>query len=326
MAQFDLSIDELRAYRPARVEPDDLDAFWQLTLAEARAAAAPPVLELVDSGLVTVDVRDLTFSGFGGQPVRGWVVTPRAATGPLPCVVEFIGYGGGRGLPHEWLDWSAAGYAHLVMDTRGQGSNGGRSGATADPDSGGPATPGFLTRGVGDPAGYYYRRLFTDAVRAVDVARDLPVVDGSRVAVAGGSQGGAIAVAAAALAGSVAAALVDVPFLCDIRRATEITDAAPYAELVTYCKTHRDQVDQVFRTLSYFDGVNLAARATAPALFSTGLMDEVCPPSTVFAAYHHWQGDKDISVWPYNGHEGGAGFQRGAQIRWLRDLFGAVPR
>ena len=67
-------------------------------------------------------------------------MTPHAVTGALACVVEFIGYGGGRGLPHEWLDWSAAGYAHLVMDTRGQGSNGGRRGATADADSGGPAT------------------------------------------------------------------------------------------------------------------------------------------------------------------------------------------
>jgi cephalosporin-C deacetylase len=112
-----------------------------------------------------------------------------------------------------------------------------------------------------------------------------------------------------------------VPFLCHYRRASEITDENPYAELVTYCKTHRDQVEQVFATLSYFDGVNFAARATAPALFSVALMDEVCPPSTVFAAYNHYAGPKEISVWPYNGHEGGAGFQRAAQIRYLADLF-----
>lgn len=177
------------------------------------------------------------------------------------------------------------------MDTTGQCSAGSRTGATADPDSGESATSGFLTRGIGDPGDYYYCRLFTDAVRAVDVARDLPEVDASRLAVAGASQGGAIAIAAAALSGTttwtVAAALVDVPFLCDVRRAMQITDAWPYAELVTYCKTHRDRVDQVFRTLSYVDGVTLARRATSPALFSVALMDEVCPPSTVFAAYNH---------------------------------------
>ena len=45
-------------------------------------------------------------------------------------------------------------------------------------------------------------------------------------------------------------------------------------------------VEQVFKTLSYFDGVNFAARAHAPALFSVALMDAVCPPATVFAAYN----------------------------------------
>jgi cephalosporin-C deacetylase len=114
--------------------------------------------------------------------------------------------------------------------------------------------------------------------------------------------------------------LPDVPFLCHYRRATEITDAFPYGELVSYCKTHRDEVDQVFATLRYFDGVNFAARASAPALFSVALMDAVCPPSTVFAAYNHYAGGKDISVWPYNGHEGGAAFQRAAQIRFLAKL------
>jgi cephalosporin-C deacetylase len=34
-------------------------------------------------------------------------------------------------------------------------------------------------------------------------------------------------------------------------------------------------------------------------------MDMVCPPSTVFAAYNHYAGPKEIRVWPYNGHEAG---------------------
>jgi cephalosporin-C deacetylase len=141
--------------------------------------------------------------------------------------------------------------------------------------------------------------------------------------VAGGSQGGGIALAVAGLTGGLAGVLADVPFLCHFRRATEITDQTPYAELVSYCKTHRDQVEQVFATLRYFDGVNFAVRATAPALFSVALMDAVCPPSTVFAAYNHYAAEKDITVWPYNGHEGGAAFNAATQTRHLAKLLGA---
>ena len=319
----DWPLERLREYRPERDEPADFDEFWARTLREARSTAAAPQFTPYDAGLVTVDVLDVTFSGFAGQPVRGWFLLPRGADRPLPCVVEYIGYGGGRGLAHEWLHWSAAGYAHFVMDTRGQGSNGSLSGDTPDPDpSGTPQTPGFMTRGVTDPSSYYYRRVFTDAVRAVDTVREHPAVDPDRVVVAGGSQGGGITIAVAGLAEGLAGALPDVPFLCHYRRATEITDKFPYGELVSYCKTHRNHVDQVFSTLSYFDGVNFAARAGAPALFSVALMDDVCPPSTVFAAYNHYAGEKDISIWPYNGHEGGAGFNRATQIRHLAKLFG----
>lgn len=239
-------------------------------------------------------------------------------------MVEYIGYNGGRGLPHEYLTWSAAGYAHLVMDSRGQGSGGYTHAVTPDPaPAGDPSTPGFLTRGIGSPETYYYRRLFTDAARAVDTARAHPAVDPDRVAVAGASQGGGIAIAAAALSRGLAGAMVDVPFLCDFRHAVEITDNHPYLELVTYCRTQRHRAEAVFDVLDYFDGVNLAARATAPALFSVALMDATCPPSTVFAAYNHWAGaDKDIRVWKYNGHEGGGAFQTAAQMARLAELFG----
>jgi cephalosporin-C deacetylase len=86
--------------------------------------------------------------------------------------------------------------------------------------------------------------------------------------------------------------------------------------------THRDKVDQVFGTLGYFDGINFAARAQARALFSVALMDEICPPSTVFAAFNHYAGPKDISVYRYNHHEGGGAYQSQEKLRFLRELWG----
>jgi cephalosporin-C deacetylase len=323
MAFFDLSLIELKTYCPDRDEPADFDAFWGTTLEAARTFPLNAAFERVDYGLVAQETFDVTFNGFGGQPVKGWLILPSQRQGKLPCIVEYIGYGGGRNFPIDWLLWSSAGYAHFVMDTRGQGSAW-SAGDTPDlyADGGNAHFPGSMTKGILDPKHYYYRRVFTDAVRAIEAARSHPVVDAAQIAVTGGSQGGGITIAAAGLVPDLLAAMPDVPFLCHYRRATEIVDTYPYREIAEYCHVHRDKADIVFNTLSYFDGINFATRATANALFSTALMDQVCPPSTVYAAYNYWAGEKDIKVYPYNGHEGGGSHHEVEKIRFLKRIFG----
>lgn len=318
MALFDMPLDQLQRYRPDRDEPEDFDAFWQRTLSECRQFPLNATFEPVDFHLQLVETFDVTFNGYGGQPVKGWLTLPRQRSAPLPCVVEYIGYGGGRGFPTERLLWSSAGYAHLLMDTRGQGSTWSK-GDTPDyePDGSNPQHPGFLTRGILDPQTYYYRRVFTDAVRAVEAAQTHPDINNQQVMISGGSQGGGMALAVSALMPEVQVAFIDVPFLCHYRRATEITDAMPYAEISRYCTVHRDKIDTVFNTLRYFDGVNFAARARCQALFSVGLMDNICPPSTVFAAYNHFAGPKEIRVWRYNQHEGGGSYQDIEKLAFL---------
>lgn len=315
----DMPLEDLERYLPERHEEPDFDTFWRETIGEARARAWAPRFESVDVGLATVDTWDVTFSGYGGQPIRGWFLAPRVRGGRLPTVVQYLGYGDGRGLAHDRLLWSAAGYAHLVMDTRGQGSEGGQPGDTGDaePEGSSPSFPGFLTRGVLDPRTHFYRRVFTDAVLAVDAARAHDAVDPERIIVFGGSQGGGITIAVSGLEPTIRAALVDVPFLCHYRRAIEITNDHPYAELAKYLRVHRTRVDTILRTLSYVDGVNHAARATAPALFSVGLMDGICPPSTVYAAFNHYGGEKRITVWPFAGHEGGGSNQHAERLTFL---------
>lgn len=322
MALTDLTLSELEGYRPDVPEPQDLDAFWSATLATARAAAGAPRLAGVDTPITEFVVEDLTHSGFGGEPIRSWVTRPRRE-GPLPAVIEYLGYNGGRGLPGERLQWATAGYVHVVMDTRGQGSGWGGGGTTEDPHGSGPSVPGFMTRGIADPETYYYRRVFTDAVLLVDAVRSLPFVDPDRVAITGGSQGGGISLAVAGLAGdAVRACMPDVPFLCHFRRAVEMTPQPPFTEIGQYLSVHRSAAEQVFRTLSYFDGAVLGRRARVPALFSVALMDDIVLPSTVFAAYHGYGSrngveDREIEVYPYNGHEGGQMHQWLRQTSWL---------
>jgi cephalosporin-C deacetylase len=182
-----------------------------------------------------------------------------------------------------------------------------------------------MTRGIASPRGYYYTRLFTDAARAIDAARRHPVADGRPLVVTGRSQGGGLSIAAAHLASigspsDVAAALPDVPFLAHPRRGADVTDEAPYGELARYCGVYPERTDQVFTTLSYVDVVNHAKRATAPALFSVGLTDDITPPSTIFAAYHRYAGPADITVYPFTGHDLSETEQLGPQLDFLAGL------
>ena len=325
MPQFDLTPDQLAAYDPQLEAPADLEAFWERTLGETRSHPLDPVIARAQTPFVVVESYDVSWRGFGGDPISGWLHLPAGrvpSDGPLPAVIQYQGYGGGRGLVFENVFWAAAGYAHLVMDTRGQGS-GWSTGDTPDPAGSAPAQPGYMTRGLTDPANYYYRRVYADAVRAVEFVRTIDGVDGSAVAVTGASQGGGLSLAVAALADGVRAVMSDVPFLCDFRRSSRVAMTNPYLEIVRYLASHRDHEEAAFATLSYFDGAVLARRASAPALFSVALMDETCPPSTVYAAFNAYGGPKEIVTYPYNDHEGGEAFHKLRQAAWLADTLAA---
>ncbi len=333
MPMFDLPLSDLVSYRPEVAEPTDFDDFWTATMTETAKFELAASWTRVDNKLAVIDTYDVSYSGFGGSPVNAWLHVPAGASGPLPTVVQYHGYSGGRGFPHSSTQWAQAGYAHFVMDTRGQGwrSGGGSSTVDASVDAGIMHSPGFMTSGILDPAAYYYRRVYADAVRLLEAAATSELVDPTKIVVTGGSQGGGITLAAAGIAPLVGIDLLgvapDVPFLCHFQRAVELTDQHPYGEITQYLAGWRDHVDVAYQTLSYFDGVNLGRRATAPALFSVALMDPICPPSTVFAAYNHYGSAatdsvaKDIKVYSHNEHEGGADYQVGAQLDWFADLF-----
>ena len=200
MPWFDRPLEQLRQYRTETEEPPELDQWWQLRLAQARAQAREPGLTRYEADIYApVEVYDAEFSGAGGDRIRAWYLRPAGAGGRTPVVVKFIGYGGGRGLPTEHALLPALGYSVFVMDTRGQGGRW-TTGATGDHPAGqpgGPENAKVMTRGIGRPEDYYYTRLFTDAAMAVEAARAL--TGAPRVAVSGSSQGGGLALASAAL-------------------------------------------------------------------------------------------------------------------------------
>lgn len=200
MPWFDLPLAALQEYRTGAQEPPGLDGWWAERLDEARKVARPPgVTRYRADAYRQLHAYDVEFSGARGDRIRGWYLRPAGAgDARLPIVVQFVGYGGGRGLPANHTLFPSVGYAAFVMDTRGQGGRW-TVGATGDlaPD---PEYSAVMTRGIARPEDYYFTRLYVDAVRAVETAVELDGVDRSRVAVSGASQGGGLALASAALA------------------------------------------------------------------------------------------------------------------------------
>ncbi|WP_255771325.1 acetylxylan esterase [Pseudarthrobacter sulfonivorans] len=338
MPLFDLPLEQLRAFTSSVAAPADLQDFWDATIEEARTYALGATFEQVQNHLTVIDTFDVTFAGFGGAPIKGWLHLPanRAAGSRLPVVVQYIGYSGGRGLVNQDTKWAQAGYAHFIMDTRGQGF-GGIVGDTPDPhpSAGDVAYAGLMTRGAASREDYYYRRVYVDAFRAVEAAQSHPEVDPSRVVLNGISQGGGIAVAVAGLVAGrldgVIATLPDVPFLQDFPRSIDIAQRGPYPEIAAFLGRHRDRYEPMLAVLNYFDGVNLARAATAPALYSVALMDDVCPPSTVFGSFNAYGtaagpagagAAKEIEVYRFNNHEGGQEHHWIRQLQYLRKLLG----
>jgi cephalosporin-C deacetylase len=136
---------------------------------------------------------------------------------------------------------------------------------------------------------------------------DMPEVDASRVGAMGISQGGGLSLACAALVPEIARVAPWFPFLCDYKRVWEMDLAKDaYFELQDYFRHHdplHEREDEVFTKLGYIDVQHLAPRIRGKVLMSVGLMDEVCPPSTQFAAYNKIPSEKALRVYPDFGHE-----------------------
>jgi cephalosporin-C deacetylase len=237
------------------------------------------------------------FDGYKGGRIAGWYVRP-TSRGKFPGVCMYHGYSGRGPRPMDMLQYAAQGMCVLSMDCRGQN---GQSQDAMVTDEGHHS--GWMTKGIRDPKQYYFRYVYADAVRALELLARREEVDDKRLAITGGSQGGALALAVAALSERPILSLPDVPFLCDFRRAIQITPNGPYPEITNFLKAFPHLYETTLRSLSYCDNLNLAPRIRCRTVVSNSLWDDICPPSTIFAAYNHITAEKQIEIYPFHKHE-----------------------
>jgi cephalosporin-C deacetylase len=307
MPLIDLPVSELLQYQCHGPLPKDFDAFWDRALAELHATA--PDIQLVPSDYQVpgVECFDLWFTGTRGARIHAKYLRPSNKCA-CPAVLQFHGYTGNAGDWTDKLAWVAAGFCVAALDCRGQGGLSEDVGGVK-----GNTFRGHIIRGLeSGPDHLLFRDIYLDTARLADVVMGFPEVDESRVSAMGASQGGGLTLACAALAPKVHRAAPLYPFLCDFRRVWEMDlDILAYEEIRTWFKFfdprhHREE--EFFHTLAYIDLANLAPRIEADLLLGCGLLDNVCPPSTQFAAYNRIRTKKRVLLYPDFGHEGIPGF------------------
>jgi len=321
MNLFDMPLEELKNYKPDLTKESDFEDFWDKTIEESKAQPLNAKLNPVDYPVEQVKVYDLFFDGFKNSRIYGRYVLPKEVSkdNKVPVIVMYHGYNWNNVVISNVLSFSLMGYGVLLVDVRGQDI---KSPDHNNYDNGGAA--GWMTKGILNPDNYYYRYVYMDCVRAVEFVSEREEIDSDRISVEGGSQGGGLAIATGALSDKVKAVMADIPYLCHFRRAVELYEGSPYSEIYHYFKLHdslHQTEEQVYKTLSYFDGMNLTTRIKADVLMSVGLEDTVCPPSTGFALYNHLDTNKEIKVYPEYGH-GGFNQQGEEKIVFLKKRFG----
>ncbi len=304
MPLLDMPLEQLRQYTGSSPCPADMEAYWARALRELEATDPAPTCVPAHFQVPGYQCSHLYFNGVGGGRIHCKLVQPLRLREKAPALLQFHGYGGDGGAWTDKLAWAAMGFVVCAMDVRGQG---GLSQDHVVTD--GPTQSGHIIRGLsdGDPAHLFYRQVFLDTAMAARVVMALENVDADNVSAMGGSQGGALAIACAALVPSLRRAAVCFPFLCDYQRVWEMDMAErAYGELKDYFRkfdpTHSRE-KEIFTRLGYIDLQNLAGRIRAQVQMHTGLMDNVCPPSTQFAMYNKIVSPKEVVVYPDYGHE-----------------------
>ncbi|MDQ6419444.1 acetylxylan esterase [Paenibacillus sp. LHD-117] len=316
MGYIEETTKHLYHYLPELTRKDDFFDFWRMTLEQARAVPLRPERTAVDYPIRSVRVYDIAYNGMDETRISGWLILPSfQGKAKVPCLIHYHGFTGSRGNPSNFMHWVMMGMAVLAVDCRDQG---GKTGNSAH------YTHGFMgnvaSKGVHDKHEYYYRYAYMDCLKAIDFACAQDDIDAERIVIEGGSQGGALGMAVAALDDRAKLAMVDVPSNSNIVARIEGNHGA-FGAVTEYLRRHPEQTDLVMDNLSYFDTMNMAERIECPVLASVALKDETCPPLMYFASYNRIRGEKEIVVYPFNGHEGGGSKQTEVKLSYMQGRF-----
>lgn len=303
MPMLDMPLEQLKEYQGCTPCPEDFDAYWEEALAEMRAT--DPQTELIPSDFQVpfAECFDLYFTGVRGARIHAKHLRPKNCPEPHPAILQFHGYSGNAGDWTDKLSYAANGYSVAAMDCRGQGGESEDTGGVK-----GNTLQGHIIRGLDDePENLLFRHIFLDTAQLAGIIMDMPEVDENRVGAMGESQGGALTLACASLEPRIRRLAPVYPFLCDYKRVWDMDLARDaYDDIFQYFRRFDPlhlREEEIFKKLGYIDVQNLVKRIKGEVLMGVGLIDNICPPSTQFAAYNKITAPKQMAIYPDFSHE-----------------------
>ncbi|WP_053985643.1 acetylxylan esterase [Niameybacter massiliensis] len=309
---------KLYDYVPPLTKQDDFEMFWKQTLEHAKDSPLNIRREKVDYPIPDITVYKIVYNGFDTTDIHGWFIVPQKKKEKYPCLIHYHGFGNSSGEPWEYMHWVMSGMAVLAIDCREQL---GATGNHAKINSGN--TQSVICKGILNKEEYYLRALYIDCIKAIDFAINQPEVDEDRIIIEGGSQGGGLVMAVAALDPRPIIALADVPSNSNIDKRVENENGA-FKCVAEYLREYPEYIDKVFETLSYFDTMNMADLIRCRVLASVGLKDSVCPAELYFATYNRIKSEKQVYIYPFNGHEGGGRKHTTIKLEYLNKVLKVI--
>ena len=298
--------------QPTVQKPDDFNAFWDSGKAAlARVPLDTKMTLLPDRSSSLTDVYQVNVQGYERSRIYGILCIPKKP-GKYPALLEVPGAGIRPYSPD--LEMADRGIIVLTIGIHGIP-------VIMDPSVYTNLSEGALKNypffNSNNRDRFYYRRVYLNCIRANDLLTSLPQYDGSRLAVTGSSQGGALSIVTASMDKRVKWLAAVHPALSDLTGYLN-GRAGGWPHFYAGSNLSLFNTPDVQKTLPYYDVVNFARTLQTEGLYSWGFNDETCPPTSMYAAYNVIQGSKSLMKFTDTGHWLYAA-QRQKLNQWLAD-------
>ena len=302
MPMLDMPIKELEKYLGKSIKPKDFEDFWENQINKIDINNIQ--YKIIEKKFRNKQAKyyEIFFKGIDGAEIYAKYICP-ITNKKVPVVLEFHDYKESSRGWHHLTRYSAIGYSVVAMDCRGQGGKSEDLGGTK-----GTTVSGHLILGLDDEINnMYYTKVYLDACILYKIVEGLEKTDTNKIISYGKGQGAALALVVAALNKNISKCSIQYPFLSDFRRVWDMDLDINAYEGIRYYFRWFDPMHlrekEIFNRLDYIDIVNFANMIDCDLLIGTGLLDNICPPSTQYAVFNNLNCKKKHLVFNKYGHE-----------------------